>query len=164
MTNARNPSSFIGEIPTHYDTGLGPNIFQGYAADLATRVAALAPERVLELAAGTGILTRCLCDLLADAELVATDLNQPMLDFAARKFGPNEKVSFRVVDATQIEEPPDSFDVIACQFGVMFFPDKGQSFREARKVLRRGGHYLLTCGDRSPPIRSHVSHTTPPPL
>lgn len=143
MTKSDSPASFVGDIPRHYDAGLGPNIFDGYARDLATRTAALDPTRVLELAAGTGILTRHLRDTLPHAEIVATDLNQPMLEFAATKFSTSEPVVFRAADATDLDEAPSSFDTVVCQFGVMFFPDKRKSFAEALEVLKPGGRYLF---------------------
>ena len=88
-------SRFTGSIPENYDRYLGPRIFAGYAADVANRVAQQRPSRVLELAAGTGIVTRQLRDSLADdCEIVATDLNEPMLEVAGRKFSAGETVVF----------------------------------------------------------------------
>ncbi len=146
MTN--NAAQFVGSIPTHYDAGLGPHIFTGFAADLAQRVAGLNPATVLELAAGTGIVTRELRNLLADVcELVATDLNEPMLEVAQTKFTPEERVRFEQVDATRLSYADESFDALACQFGVMFFPDKAESFAEAHRVLRDGGSYVFNVWD-----------------
>ena len=85
-------AGFIGNIPQYYDQGLGPIIFAEYAADIARRTAAGRPARVLETAAGTGIVTRKLRDALpADAQLTATDLNPPMLDIARAKFRPGSR-------------------------------------------------------------------------
>ncbi len=143
-----NAAGFVGSIPEEYDRGLGPMIFADYAVDLARRVAALRPSRVLETAAGTGIVTRLLRDLLpADAHLTATDLNPPMLAVARGKFRPGERVEFRPADATALPFPDGAFDAMACQFGVMFFPDKAASFREARRVLAPGGRYLFSVWD-----------------
>ncbi len=129
-------ASFVGSIPEHYDCGLGPVIFADYAADIARRAAAYSPARVLETAAGTGIVTRNLRNLLpASAHLVATDLNPPMLEAARLKFGPAEQVEFRPADATALPFPDGSFDAALCQFGVMFFPEKDKSYREIRRVL-----------------------------
>ncbi|HVY85646.1 MAG TPA: class I SAM-dependent methyltransferase [Caulobacterales bacterium] len=137
-------SQFVGDIPHHYDTGLGPNIFVDYAVDTARRAAAFRPARVLELAAGTGIVSRKLRDALPEAStLTVTDLNAPMLDVARTKFAESEKVAFAVADAMQLDFPAQSFDLIVCQFGVMFFPDRRASFREALRVLTPGGAYLL---------------------
>ena len=144
-------SRFVGSIPEHYDAGLGPHIFEGYAEDLAGRVAALDPAAVLELAAGTGIVTRRLRDVLpAGCDIVASDLNQPMLDFAEAKFAPDESVGFEVADATDLPWQDERFDVVTCQFGVMFFPDKHRSYAEARRVLRAGGHYVFNVWDAWP--------------
>ena len=122
-------SQFIGSIPQNYDEGLGPHIFESYAHDLAGRAASSSPDAVLELAAGTGIVTRALrAALPARCRLIATDLNPPMLAVAREKFSdPDANVEFRQLDAMDIVYPESSFDVVVCQFGVMFFPDKVRS-------------------------------------
>jgi SAM-dependent methyltransferase len=143
-----NAAGFVGNIPEEYDRGLGPMIFVDYAADIARRVAASRPMRVLETAAGTGIVTRRLRDLLPeDAHLTATDLNPPMLTVARGKFRPGERIEFRPADATALPFPDGAFDAVVCQFGVMFFPDKDASFREARRVLAPGGRYVFSVWD-----------------
>jgi ubiquinone/menaquinone biosynthesis C-methylase UbiE len=145
---ADTDSEFSGSIPTFYDRYLGPMNCAPYAADLAVRVKALAPARVLEVAAGTGIVTRAIVQVLpAGAEIVATDLNQPMLDFAAVQPG-LEHVVWRQADAQQLPFEDESFDVVVCQFGVMFFPDRIAGYLEARRVLRPGGRYLFNVWDR----------------
>ena len=112
----------IRHIPQHYDQNLGPLLFTDYAADLARRVATLNPHRVLETAAGTGIVTRALRDALpAKANLTATDLNSAMLEIAATKIRPGEAVEFRTADASALPFDDASFDAIVCQFDVMFF-------------------------------------------
>ena len=141
-------AKFVGSIPENYDKYLGPHIFVGYADDLARRVAALNPGSVLELAAGTGILSRKLRDALAgECHLTASDLNPPMLEVAKSKFRPGESVRFQEVDATDLAFDDASFDVIVCQFGVMFFPDKNRSYAEAHRVIRPGGSYLFNVWD-----------------
>jgi ubiquinone/menaquinone biosynthesis C-methylase UbiE len=141
-------ASFVGSIPQHYDEALGPIIFVDAAADMARRVAELKPRRVLETACGTGIATRALRDALpAQTELVATDLNGPMLDIARTKFDVSEAVHFEAADAMALPFADDSFDALACQFGVMFFPDKDKGYREARRVLVPGGHYIFNVWD-----------------
>jgi SAM-dependent methyltransferase len=106
--------------------------------------------RVLETAAGTGIVTRLLRDLLpAEAHLTATDLNPPMLAVARRKFRADESVEFREASAVALPFPDGIFDALACQFGVMFFPDKDAGFREARRVLARGGGMCSVFGTRT---------------
>lgn len=143
-----NDASFIGNIPEHYDRGLGPVIFVDYAADIARRAAACSPARVLETAAGTGIVTRGLRDLLpAGASLTATDLNPPMLELARKKFQPGENVDFRPADATDLPFPDAGFDAAVCQFGLMFFPEKDKAYRETHRVLAPGGHYLFNIWD-----------------
>lgn len=139
---------FVGNIPQHYDQGLGPIIFVDYAAEMARRVAIHQPMRVLETAAGTGIVTRQLRNLLsAAAHLTATDLNPPMLDVARAKFRAGEQVQFKPADAMALPFADASFDAVVCQFGVMFYPDKDQSYREVLRVLVPGGHYLFSIWD-----------------
>ena len=141
-------AAFTGSIPEYYDRGLGPHIFTDYAADLAARAAALAPERVLEMAAGTGIVTRQLRDALpASAHLTATDLNPPMLVIADEKFDADEQVDFLPANACDLPFKDGAFDCLVCQFGVMFFPDKDLSYREAHRVLSPGGSYVLNVWD-----------------
>ncbi|RAI57505.1 class I SAM-dependent methyltransferase [Roseicella frigidaeris] len=143
-----DPAGFTGSIPEQYDRGLGPCLFADYAELLAQRVAALRPLRVLETAAGTGIVTRRLRDLLPPAaQLIATDLHPPMLALAEGKFGAAEAVAFQPADAMALPFPDGAFDVLACQFGVMFFPDRPAAFREARRVLTQGGRYLFSVWD-----------------
>jgi ubiquinone/menaquinone biosynthesis C-methylase UbiE len=139
---------FTGSIPAIYDRYLGPLIFADYAADLAQRVAAALPQRVLETAAGTGLVTRAMARALpAAVEIIATDLNQAMLDYAAAQPGA-ERVTWRQVDAQALPFPDASFDVVVCQFGAMFFPDRTMAYREARRALRPGGQFLCSVWDR----------------
>ena len=139
---------FAGSIPEIYDRFTVPLIFEPYAVDLAGRVAALAPRDVLETAAGTGVLTRALVSRLAPStRIVATDLNQAMLDQAARR-QQGGVVEWQQADALALPFGDRSFDVVACQFGAMFFPDKVQGYREARRVLRPGGRFLFNVWDK----------------
>ena len=141
-------SAFVGSIPEHYDRNLGPIIFTDYAADIARRAAAGKPAKVLETAAGTGIVTRALRDHLpAGTRLTATDLNEPMLDVARTKFRAGEQVEFQPADAMALPFADGSFDTVVFQFGVMFFPDKDQSYREVYRVLTPGGRYLFNIWD-----------------
>ena len=141
-------AAFTGNIPQHYDEGLGPILFVDYADDIARRVAAYAPKRVLETAAGTGIVTRRLYDLLPEAEILATDLNEPMLEWAAKKFKPlDRRVALRPADAMALPFADNLCDAMVCQFGVMFYPDKDKSYREAYRVLMPGGRYIFNVWD-----------------
>lgn len=144
-----NLADFSGDIPRNYDDGLGPVIFAGYAADMAHRAASGGmPSHVLETAAGSGIVTRVLRDVLpAGAHLTATDLNPAMLDTARAKFGADEDVVFQSADATALPFPDGSFDTMICQFGVMFYPDKDKGYREAHRVLTQDGRYLFSVWD-----------------
>jgi SAM-dependent methyltransferase len=148
MNTPGSDTVFAGSIPELYDTLFVPLIFEPYAVDLAARAAALAPVRVLETAAGTGVLTRAMARTLpAQVDLVATDLNQPMLDQAAA-VGTRRPVQWMQADAAHLPFDDTCFDLVVCQFGVMFFPDKAQAFAEARRVLRPGGVLLFNVWDR----------------
>jgi SAM-dependent methyltransferase len=139
---------FAGSIPEIYDSLLVPLIFEPYAADLARRLADRRLASVLELAAGTGVVTRAMARTLPrDVEIVATDLNPPMIDHA-RAVGTVRDVEWRQADAMNLPFPDGSFDAVVCQFGVMFFPEKPKAFSEARRVLRRGGSLLFNVWDR----------------
>jgi len=139
---------FGGSIPELYDTLLVPLIFEPYAIDMAARAAALAPRRVLEVAAGTGAVTRVLASTLPETTtIVATDLNPPMLDRAAT-IGTCRPVTWQQADAQQLPFDDGSFDLVICQFGAMFFPDRPKAFAEARRVLRPGGTLLFNVWDR----------------
>jgi len=151
---------FSGSVPANYEQYLVPLLFRPYAEVLAQRAADFRPRRILETAAGTGVVTAALARALPDAEIVATDLNQAMLDVAAeRAASPN--VTFRAADALELPFDDGSFDLVVCQFGAMFYPDKVKGNAEARRVLRDGGHYLLAIWDkieRNP--MSNLAHQT----
>lgn len=139
---------FTGSIPEFYDTYLVPLIFDGYADDLAERVASLTPGSVLETAAGSGVVPRALAGRLnADSRYVVTDLNQPMLDHAASKQGDDGRIEWRQADALDLPFESNMFDAVVCQYGVMFFPDRVRGYTEARRVLRPGGRYIFNVWD-----------------
>jgi len=139
---------FTGSIPEIYDRMLVPLIFERYAQDLAVRIELTEPQDVLETAAGTGVLTAAMASRLpAQSRIVASDLNQPMLDRAATRRALEGRVTWRQVDALALPFEDGSFDVVACQFGVMFFPDKVKGYKEARRVLRRRGRFFFNAWD-----------------
>jgi ubiquinone/menaquinone biosynthesis C-methylase UbiE len=138
---------FQGSIPALYDEHMGPLVFVPYADDLASRLADIRQGRILETAAGTGIVTRALVSSLPEGvSIVATDLNQPMLDHAASRL-PSTRVTWRQADAQHLPFPDGEFDAVVCQFGVMFL-DKPRAFSEAYRVLKPGGHFLFNVWDR----------------
>jgi ubiquinone/menaquinone biosynthesis C-methylase UbiE len=141
-----NEIVFSGSVPATYDRHMVPLIFAPFAEEVARRASAFMPGHILETAAGTGVVTEALHRAMPDAEIIATDLNGPMLQVAAQRIASN-KVSFEVSDALQLRFADNSFDLVVCQFGVMFFPDKVRGNAEARRVLRSGGHYLLVIWD-----------------
>jgi len=135
-------TAFSGSIPGLYDQHLGPVLFEPYAADLASRLPSRDGLRLLEIACGTGIVTRRLREALPDsATVVATDLNEGMIDYA-RQAVTTPGIAWQQADAQSLPFADASFDVVVCQFGFMFLPDKVQGFREARRVLAVGGLLL----------------------
>jgi len=140
---------FSGSIPENYDRYMVPLIFEPFAADLARRAALLSPSAVLETAAGTGVLTRALAAKLPPrASYMVTDLNQPMLNYAASRQGPDSRIAWRQADALALPLEDKMFDLVLCQFGAMFFPDRIAGYREARRVLKPGGLFLFNVWDR----------------
>jgi SAM-dependent methyltransferase len=125
-----------------------PLIFEPYAAALAQRLADQSVSRILELAAGTGVVTRALASMLPPSvAITATDLNQAMIDRAI-EVGTSRPVEWRQADALRLPFADATYDVVVCQFGVMFFADKPTAFAEARRVLTSGGTFLFSVWDR----------------
>jgi SAM-dependent methyltransferase len=148
MSDPNIDKVFAGSIPKLYETYLVPLIFEPYAADLATRLKRRRLSRVLEIAAGTGVVTRALASALPDSVgIIATDLNQAMLD-QAEAVGTKRPVEWRQADAAHLPFDDAAFDAVVCQFGVMFFPDKAKAFSEARRVLRPQGVFVFNVWDR----------------
>jgi SAM-dependent methyltransferase len=140
-------TAFSGSIPAIYDRYLADLLFNDFARDIARRTAALAPRDMLETAAGTGLATAAIVDLLPDASLTATDLNQAMIDVAEQRIA-SGNVRFSAADAQSLPFADDSFDAVVMQFGMMFLPDRAAGYREARRVLRPGGHFVFNVWDR----------------
>ncbi|WP_019142880.1 class I SAM-dependent methyltransferase [Noviherbaspirillum massiliense] len=148
MNSTDTDKAFSGSIPKLYETHLVPLIFQPYADDMARRLASRPLARVLEIAAGTGVVTRALASVLPEqAAIIATDLNQPMLDMAS-SIGTSRPVEWCLADAMQLPFPDEAFDAVVCQFGAMFFPDKPKAFSEARRVLKPGGTFIFSVWDK----------------
>lgn len=140
---------FGGSIPEIYDEYLVPMIFEHYADDLAQRAADLGPDTVLETAAGSGVVTRAVASALAPGTRhVASDLNAPMLERASAVQKRPELIEWLPADALDLPIEDDSFDLVLCQFGCMFFPDRVKAYGEAHRVLRPGGRFVFNMWDR----------------
>jgi ubiquinone/menaquinone biosynthesis C-methylase UbiE len=140
---------FAGSIPELYDRFMVPLIFEDYARDLADRLAKAGPQDLLETAAGTGVLTRAVAARLpVSTRITATDLNQPMLEHAKARQPGNGRIAWKQADALALPFGDQSFDAVACQFGAMFFPDRVAGYKEARRVLKPGGHFIFNVWDR----------------
>jgi len=128
-------------MPQAYDRWLAPSVFQPFAADLAPRAANSAPRQLLEIAAGTGVLTRELVTAIPAGRVTATDLNAAMVEFGSRRV---PLAAWRQADALRLPFDDRQFDLVICQFGVMFFPDRPAAFGEMRRVLAPGGRLLFS--------------------
>ncbi len=158
---ASGDAEFTGSIPAFYDRYLGPLLFHGFADDLVERLPSGEID-VLETACGTGIVTeRLVRRLPAGASVLATDLNEAMVEHARSRIGDDPRLAWQVADATSLPADNGSFDAVVCQFGLMFFPDKLAGTKEAFRVLRPGGLFLLNVWDgieRNPAPR--ITHET----
>ncbi|HVF96156.1 MAG TPA: class I SAM-dependent methyltransferase, partial [Flavisolibacter sp.] len=140
-------TAFTGNVPHNYETYLGPLFFEPYAVDLADRLPNQAFNQILELACGTGRVTKhLLAKLKPTGQLIATDLNEAMLTVGREKV-PDDRIKWQAVDAHNLPYDEETFDLIVCQYGVMFFADKPKAFREAVRVLRPGGTFLFNTWD-----------------
>ena len=147
---------FAGSVPEIYETYLVPLIFTQYAADVVARLKSRSVSKLLEIAAGTGAVTRAMASgLPASVSIVATDLSQGMLDQAAAR-GTSRPVEWRQADAMSLPFEDGSFDAVVCQFGVMFFPDRSKAYAEIRRVLKPGGVFIFNVWDRLEIGRAHV--------
>ncbi|WP_169543580.1 class I SAM-dependent methyltransferase [Sneathiella aquimaris] len=145
---SENDKVFTGSIPEFYDTYLVPLIFEEFANDLAHRVCALSPSRILEIAAGSGVVTRALAPKLkAGSHYCVTDLNQAMLDHAKTRQKADPRIRWQQADALNLPYDASSFDVAICQFGVMFFPDRIAGYKEARRTLTPDGALVFNVWD-----------------
>ena len=151
MSSPDTDKVFTGSMPKLYETYLVPLIFAPYAVDLVKRLTSRSLVHVLEIAAGTGAVTRSLASLLPDSvSIVATDLNQPMLDMAF-SVGTTRPVEWRQADAMHLPFPDQMFDAVVCQFGVMFFPEKPKAFSEAGRRF----HFQRVGSNRGKRVRRH---------
>ena len=142
-TKPRSDTSFTDDVARFYESTLVPLIFEPYAQDLADRTQEMGPGAVLEVACGTGVVTRALATALpADCNITATDLNDAMVGHG-ESIGTARAVTWRQADVMSLPFADESFDVVVCQFGVMFFPDRVAAYREIRRVLRPGGTFLF---------------------
>jgi len=148
MPNLHSDKLFTGSIPEIYEKYLVPLIFEHYARDLAKRVSEKPVAKVLEIAAGTGVVTRAVADVLGeDVFIVATDLNKAMLDHAA-SVREDKNIEWQEADAMALPFENESFDAVICQFGVMFFPDRIKAYSETLRVLKPGGRFIFNVWDQ----------------
>jgi ubiquinone/menaquinone biosynthesis C-methylase UbiE len=142
-------ANYGGTIPEYYDSCLGPAWFDAFGADLAQRLPARLAGDVLEIACGTGLVTRRLRERIDSAHrLVASDISKGMLEYARNKLNDYEGIEWREADAASLPFGAGEFSAVVCAFGVMFVPDKRAAFAEVRRVLKSGGSFLFNVWDR----------------
>lgn len=117
-----------------YDTLFVPALFGRFAAHVADAATLGSDESVVDVACGTGGLTRLLRERTS-GPVVGVDVNPAMLAVAARHGG---DIDYREADAAALPFGDRSFDVAACQFGVMFYPDPAVGISEMARVASRG--------------------------
>lgn len=148
MADPHSDSAFTGSVPEAYERFLVPLIFESYAADLVGHLRRAGSRNILEVAAGTGVLTRAMAAGLDESvSITSTDLNRAMLDHA-ETIGASRSVTWQEADVMHLPYADSSFDTVVCQFGVMFFPDRPKAFAEIRRVLCTGGLLLFNTWDR----------------
>lgn len=137
-----------GDTAAHYDQFFGPLYFEPYAIEVAKRIDPASVSIALEIAAGTGRVTRHIRERIpASAKLIASDISEDMLGEAKKKLS-HLDIEWQNIDAQQLPFSDDCIDLIVCCFGYMFVPDKPKAFAEAYRVLRPGGMFLFTTWDR----------------
>ncbi|MES2780051.1 MAG: class I SAM-dependent methyltransferase [Bacteroidota bacterium] len=144
------PAAFSGDIPVYYDSYLGPMFFEPFARNMAERISQLSPSTILELASGTGRLTKLLPEVVAKgASIIASDINPAMIQYGRQKTS-DTAIEWMEIDAVTLPFRDHTFDCVVVQFGVMFYSDRVQAFKEAWRVLKPGGHFLFSCWDTLP--------------
>jgi ubiquinone/menaquinone biosynthesis C-methylase UbiE len=139
-------TSFTGSVPENYDKYLGPFLFEHYASVIANRLSRIKPSKILDIACGTGIVTKKIEEALPNSQIIGLDLNPDMIEFGRKKLK-NSSIEWKVANAVNLPFDDDTFDAVVCQFGVMFFPDKAAAFKEARRVLKPNGTFIFNTWD-----------------
>ena len=150
MTGSPSDAEFVGSIPRLYESLLVPMIFDEPARSLASSIAALHPKDILGVGCGTGVLTGN--SSRSVRTIVATDLDPAMID-SAKELLADDRVHWQVADAMDLPFGDETFDVVACQFGVMFFPSRSTVLPRPRGCSARAGRSSSTCGTGSTPTQ-----------
>jgi len=140
-------AAFAGSIPANYERYLGPFLFEPYALDLVSRLQDKKYNDILEIACGTGRVTKRLSSSVKHDTLTATDLNQDMIDIA-KGIVADQRIKWQQADALALPFNDNSFDLVVIQFGIMFFPDREKGLKEAYRVLKPGGKLVFSTWDK----------------
>jgi SAM-dependent methyltransferase len=143
------PVAFSGSIPANYETYLGPLFFEPFAKAMIDHIRPMHLEAVLEVACGTGRVTKYLPNTLhPSAQMVITDINPAMVEYAKKVCGTNPRFQWDIVDAVKLPYKAAQFDGILSAFGVMFYSDRRKAYEEAMRVLKPGGVFVFTAWDK----------------
>src|SRR5215207_6218516 len=143
--NDHEPWQLTGNAAELYERYLVPAITGVWAADLVRRAALQPGERVLDVACGTGIVARLAAERVgAQGAVVGLDLNTAMLAVARALPQSGAAITWQEASVLAMPFPDATFDVVVCQLGLQFFPDRPQALREMRRVLVPGGRLLLS--------------------
>ena len=148
---------FTNRIAENYEKYMAPMFFEPYAEDMARRFSAGQVNAILEVACGTGQVTRHLREHLPNARITATDLNAGMLEYAKKTVGAENDFEWLIADAQNLQFGENSFDAVICQFGLMLMPDKQRAVNEAYRVLRPGGRFIFMTWDKIDPASKIVN-------
>ena len=140
--------TFSGSIPKIYDEILGPAYFVPYAIETAKRAAAFHPKTILEVACGTGIVTKELCKSIREGIITATDISADMLSVAKEKLSSEKNIIWKEANAMELPFADEKFDLVVCQFGAKFFQDKQKAFSEMHRVLKKSGKFIFSTWDK----------------
>src|SRR5262245_18890501 len=132
--------------PESYENYIVPSLFAPWASFLVQSAPVQPSERVLDLACGTGIVARYVAPRVGSlGTVIGLDLNPDMLSVAqAAADRDGLAIGWRAGPAEQLPFPDGSFDLIVCQFGLMFFTDRHKALTEMHRVLNMGGRIVVS--------------------
>ncbi len=133
------------EAAQRYEQNIVQPIIKSHTHVVFDHVSLHEGERVLDVACGTGIVTRVAAERFDHVgKIVGLDRNPAMLDVARDNEPSNVSVEWREGDMCALPYPDDSFDVVFCQQGMQYVPDKLTALREMHRVLGAGGRLVFT--------------------
>ena len=155
MRSGASPSfdSYGATAPENYERYFVPAIGAPLAEELIRAAGLRVGERVVDVACGTGVVTRLAAERVGpDGAVAGVDINPGMLAIARRVTPPEVAIDWHEASADALPLPDATFGVVLCQMGLQFFRDQRAALREVRRVLARGGRLVLNVPGPTPPI------------